>query len=114
MAGGDGGESAGSLSAHDTNASGEDGDLVSDEIRGRMIDPRRPWRNDDVPNMRSVTVAELRHWLNTDPRRWAAAAAVAFSESSDDLDEVLIGWFAAAFEAGGMEAARRGTVRSGD
>lgn len=74
-----------------------------------MIDPRLPLADDDVPDLGTVTMAELRHWLNTDPRRWARAAAATWEDSNLDLADTLASWFAAAIEAGRMEAGRTRT-----
>ena len=72
-----------------------------------MIDPRAKYRDESVPNLRSVTMAELRHWLGVDPRRWGAAAAQAYESSQEDLSTLLEGWFAAAMEAGAMSTKRQ-------
>ena len=68
-----------------------------------MIDPRLPYRDDDVPEMKSLNLVELFEWLGTDPRRWAAAAAQNWEASGLDLSDSLEGWFAAALETGRKE-----------
>lgn len=65
-----------------------------------MNDPRRPYRDDDVPNLESVNLVELMEWLGTDPRRWAAAAAQHWEGGGADLSDTLEGWFAAAIDVG--------------
>ena len=71
-----------------------------------MIDPRRPYRDDDVPPLDGLALVELMEWLGADPRRWAAAAAQHWEGGGADLADTLESWFAAALETGRLEIRR--------